>query len=134
MTESDDIDKGARMKKNMKAALLSGLVYPGVGQLIYQAYWRACALAALFSIAAYYYVEEVVNKYQPLVDKVKSGEVALNSQALAIEISKNPIVLDAQLVSSLTYTLIVCWLVGIVDAYRLGIKKDAKASSSFNTK
>jgi len=129
MAESDDIDKGAIMKKTMKAALLSGLVYPGIGQLIYQAYWRAFTLFAIFSAAVYYYVEEVVSKYQPLVDKVKSGEVALNSQALAAEISQNPIIIDQQLVSTLTYILITCWLVGIIDAYRLGIKKDAKASS-----
>ncbi len=129
MAESDDIDKGAIMKKPMKAALLSGLVYPGIGQLICQAYWRAVALFAIFSAAVYYYVEEVVSKYQPLVDKVKSGEVALNSQALAVEISKNPIIIDHQLVSTLTYILITCWLVGVIDAYYLGIKKDAKASS-----
>ena len=129
MAESDDIDKGAIMKKPMKAALLSGLVYPGIGQLICQAYWRAVALFVIFSAAVYYYVEEVVSKYQPLVDKVKSGEVALNSQALAVEISKNPIIIDHQLVSTLTYILITCWLVGVIDAYYLGIKKDANASS-----
>lgn len=117
------------MNKPMKATLLSGLVYPGVGQLLYQAYWRALGLILVFSVAVYFYVEEVVSKYQPILDKVKSGEVALNSQALVAEIAKNPIILDHQLVSTLTYILITCWLVGIVDAYRLGIKKDAKASS-----
>ncbi|NQZ22369.1 MAG: hypothetical protein HRT53_09960 [Colwellia sp.] len=117
------------MKKATKAALLSALVYPGVGQLLYQAYWRAFLLVAVFSVAVYYYVKEVVSKYQPLIDKVTSGEVGLNSQALAFEISKNPIILDPQLVSTLTYILITCWLVGIIDAYRSGIKKDANASS-----
>lgn len=129
MVESDDIFKGAIMKKATKAALLSALVYPGVGQLLYQAYWRAFLLVAVFSVAVYYYVKEVVSKYQPLIDKVTSGEVGLNSQALAFEISKNPIILDPQLVSTLTYILITCWLVGIIDAYRSGIKKDANASS-----
>jgi hypothetical protein len=117
------------MKKPMKAALLSALVYPGVGQLIYQAYWRALGLIIVFSVAVYCYVEEVVSKYQPLVDKVKSGEVALNSQALAVEIAKNPIIIDPQLVSTLTYVLLISWLVGIIDAYRSGIKKDANAPS-----
>lgn len=116
------------MKKKMKAVLLSALVYPGIGQLIYQAYWRALMLSVIFSVTVYYYIEEIVSKYQPIMDKVKSGEVALNVNAVAIEMAKNPIILDAQLVSSLTYTLLVCWLVGIVDAYRLGIKKDASAS------
>lgn len=116
------------MKTSTKAALLSGLVYPGVGQLVYHAYRRAIVLILLFSVTAYLYIEEVMNKYQPLVDKVKSGEVALNAQALAQEMAKNPITLDPLLVNSLTYTLLICWLVAIVDAYRIGIKKDAKAS------
>jgi len=116
------------MKTSTKAVLLSGLVYPGIGQLVYHAYRRAVVLILLFSIAAYLYIEEVMSKYQPLVDKVKSGEIALDAQALTQEIAKNPIILDPLLVSSLTYTLLICWVVGIVDAYRIGIKKDADAS------
>ena len=116
------------MKTSTKAALLSALVYPGVGQLFYHAYRRATLLILVFSITAYFYIEEVVSQYQPLIDKVKSGELALNAQALAYEMSKHPITLDPQLVSSLTYILLISWLVGIVDAYRIGIKKDASAS------
>lgn len=116
------------MKASTKAALLSGLVYPGIGQLVYQAYRRAIFFILFFSIAVYLYLEEVMTKYQPLVDKVKSGEVALNSQALAREMLKNPITLDPQLVTTLTLTLLTCWLLGVVDAYRVGIKKDANAS------
>ncbi|MFB1000770.1 MAG: hypothetical protein QMC13_11190 [Colwellia sp.] len=116
------------MKNSMKAALLSALVYPGIGQLFYQAYRRAVFFMVMFSMTAYFYIEEVVSKYQPLIDKVKSGELALNAQALAYEMSKHPITLDPQLVRSLTYILLISWLVGIVDAYRIGIKKDASAS------
>jgi len=117
------------MKASTKAVLLSGLVYPGVGQLFYHAYRRAIVLVLLFSFTAYLYIEEVMSKYQPLIDKVKAGEVALNGQALVNEMTKNPIILDPLLVSTLTNTLLICWLVGIVDAYRIGIKKDASASS-----
>jgi hypothetical protein len=116
------------MKASTKAALLSGLVYPGIGQLFYHAYLRATFLVVFFSITVYLYLEEVMSKYQPLIDKVKSGEVALSSQALIHEMTKHPIILDPLLVSKLTYTLLICWLVGIVDAYRIGIKKDASAS------
>jgi hypothetical protein len=116
------------MKTSTKAALLSALVYPGIGQLFYHAYRRATILILIFSVATYFYIEDVVSKYQTLIDKVKSGEIALNSHALAYEMAKNPIILDSQLASSLTYVLIICWLSGIIDAYRIGIKKDANAS------
>ena len=116
------------MKTSTKAALLSALVYPGIGQLSYHAYRRAILLILIFSIAAYFYIEEVVSKYQPLIDKIKLGELALNAQALTYEISKNPIILDPKTVSTLTYILIISWLLGIVDAYCIGIKKDASAS------
>ncbi|MBA6234298.1 MULTISPECIES: hypothetical protein [unclassified Colwellia] len=116
------------MKNVTKAVLLSTLVYPGVGQLVFQSYRRAIALILVFSIAAYVYIEEVVSKYQPLIDRVKSGEIGLNSQVLANEIAKHPITFDPFWVSTLTYILVICWGVGVIDAYRLGIKKDAKAS------
>lgn len=116
------------MKNATKAVLLSALVYPGVGQLVFQAYRSAIALIVIFSITAYLYIEEVVSKYQPLIDKVKSGEIGLNSQALTDEIAKHPITFDPLWVSTLTYILIICWGSGVIDAYRLGIKKDATAS------
>jgi hypothetical protein len=74
------------------------------------------------------YIEEVMRQYQPLINKVKSGEVALNSQALIAEMARNPIIVDPILVSTLTYMLLTCWVLAIVDAYRMGIKKDAGAS------
>jgi hypothetical protein len=116
------------VKTSTKTALLSALVYPGFGQLYCHAYRRAVVFILIFSAGVYFYIEEVVSKYQPIIDKVKSGEVALNSHALAYEMSKNPITLDPQLVSVLTYLLLICWVMGIVDAYRIGIKKDARAS------
>ncbi|TWX52441.1 hypothetical protein [Colwellia hornerae] len=116
------------MKTSTKAVLLSALVYPGIGQLVYHAYRRAMLFILIFSVTVYWYLKEVMTQYQPLIDKVKSGEVALNSQALSAEMSKNPIILDPVLVNTLTYTLLICWLLAIVDAYRIGIKKDARAS------
>jgi hypothetical protein len=116
------------MKNVTKAVLLSAFVYPGVGQLVLQAYRRAIALILIFSITVYVYIEEVVSKYQPLIDKVKSGEIGLNSQVLANEIVKHPITFDQLWVSTLTYILLIFWGVGVIDAYRLGIKKDATAS------
>jgi hypothetical protein len=116
------------MKTSTKAALLSALVYPGIGQLMCYAYRRATLFILSFSMTLYLYIEEVMRQYQPLINKVKSGDVALNSQALIAEMSKNPIIVDRILMSTLTYTLITFWLLAIVDAYRIGIKKDARAS------
>ncbi|AOW77017.1 hypothetical protein A3Q34_09205 [Colwellia sp. PAMC 20917] len=116
------------MKTSTKAALLSALVYPGIGQLICHAYRRATLFILSFSVTAYLYIEEVIRQYQPLINKVKSGDVALNSQALIAEMARNPIIVDPILVSTLTYMLLTCWVLAIVDAYSMGIKKDAGTS------
>jgi hypothetical protein len=60
------------MKYVIKAILLSALVSLGVGQLVFQSYRRAIALILILSITAYVYIEKVVSKYQPLIDRVKS--------------------------------------------------------------
>ena len=51
----------------------------------------------------------------PLVDKVKTGKLALTQQSIAREMQINPIQLDWHLIGYLVVALLVCWLAGIVD-------------------
>ena len=103
------------MKKSSKAALLSGLILPGIGHLFLREYFRGSALVVL-SLAALSVV--VTKAYQHailIVDRVVSGDVAMEAGAIAQAVSNSTTIADAAVV-----VLVACWLVGIMDSYRLG--------------
>jgi hypothetical protein len=109
------------MKNPMKAALLSALVYPGAGQFFLKKYLRAVVIAGVFTVPLIYFINNTVDKVQFLLDKVKAGELALTTQAFAAVLAERPVTLDPFWTSMISYTLLLCWLVAIFDAYRLAL-------------
>ena len=108
-----------QMKKSSKAALLSGLILPGIGHLFLREYFRGSALVVL-SLAALSVV--VTKAYQHailIVDRVVSGDVAMEAGAIAQAVSNSTTIADS-VVENAVVVLVACWLVGIMDSYRLG--------------
>jgi hypothetical protein len=91
------------MKKSSKAALLSGLIFPGIGHIFLKEYLRGSALVVL-SLAALSVVVTIAYQHALLiVDRIISGDVS-------VEAVENAAVI----------VLVACWLAGIIDSYRLG--------------
>ncbi len=107
------------MKPLTKALLLSALVYPGTGHFVFKKHKTAIALITFFSCGLYFFITKILNQIQFLVDKVKSGEVALTAEAISAALKQQPIVIDPQLYSIVSYALLLCWIIGIVDLYRI---------------
>ena len=107
------------MQRLTKALLISGLVYPGGGHLFLHHYKTASIFIITFSGALYFFMHEILTKVQPLVDKVKLGQVSLTSTSIARELENHPIILDLQVLSVISYTLLLCWLIGMADLFRV---------------
>jgi hypothetical protein len=108
------------MKKSSKAALLSGLVFPGIGHIFLKEYLRGSVLVVL-SLAALSVV--VVNAYKHamlIVDRVVSGDVSMEAGAIAQAVSNSTTAADSFVENFAVIVLVGCWLVGIMDSYRLG--------------
>lgn len=102
------------MQKSTKAALLSGLIFPGIGHLVLKSYLRGLALMSLSLIAFSYLVNVAYQRATLIVDRMYSGDIALDAGAGANSLAEN-------------FSLLVlagCWLFGIIDSYRLGAAQD----------
>ncbi len=108
------------MKQSTKAVLLSGLVFPGLGQLVLRHYVRGWVLL-VFSLAAMWLVVRIaLGQAQSVLDQVTSGEVPLDTSAIG-ELVRNASSTSDDQMSSIAFTVfIACWLIGIIDAYRIG--------------
>ena len=112
------------MRNSLKGALLSGLVFPGLGQFALKHTKRATVIALATVISLSIVIVIAVQHALTLLEQIESqgGAVTL------IDIS-NAASQAASSADSLAFNLfgalvIFCWLAGIVDAYNIGKKKD----------
>jgi hypothetical protein len=114
------------MKKPMKAALLSAFVFPGVGHLFLKKYVSGIALVGVSFSDIYYLISKTVEMALQITEKIQSGDVKLDIIAITELVSKQPIGTESHLLNIATAAFIICWLIGIVDSYRVGCVHDKK--------
>lgn len=108
------------MKKSVKAALLSGLIFPGVGHMVLRKYLRGSVLLGTSLVALSTLVTKAYQHALPVVDRIMSGEIPLESGAITQAVSDSTNTADSLLQSIAVIVLVACWLAGIIDSYRLG--------------
>jgi hypothetical protein len=112
------------MKKSTKAVLLSTFVFPGLGHFVLNKYKHGIVLAGISFAGMYYLVSKTVEKALHIAEKIQSGDVRLDTEGIAELVSKQATGAETQLLDIATYTIIICWLIGIVDSYRAGSVQD----------
>jgi TM2 domain-containing membrane protein YozV len=116
------------MKKSTKAALLSGLVFPGIGHLVLKQHLRAVVLVVISFVALWVLVDIAFDRALTIVDQINSGNISLDSDAIAAAVSDPG---DDSLRENISgFVLVVCWLIGIFDSYRIGVAQDKPAHDS----
>lgn len=118
------------MKKSTLGLLLSGMVFPGLGHLVLKAYKRGAALV-LITIACFINIMvTAIRHVNSVMEKIQSegGIIDLDSVTLA---ANQAVSAADQATYNISYFILVCcWLVGVIDGYRVGKQKDDQISSA----
>jgi hypothetical protein len=112
------------MKRSSKAALLSGLIFPGVGHMVLKQYFRGFALMLPALVALSVIVTRVFQQALTIVDRNNSGDMPVDSGAIAEIVSNSTGRADSLVESTAVIVLGACWLLGIIDSYRLGVSQE----------
>ncbi len=107
------------MSESIKAVLLSALAFPGAGHFLLRKYIRGILLASVALVSLYFILSNVVDRAQQIVDKILLGEVPLDVMVIAELVSKQPTGADAEFLNYAWTALIIAWLIGIADSYRV---------------
>jgi hypothetical protein len=118
------------MKRSTKAALLSGLVFPGIGHMVLKRYRRGSVLMLLALAAFSVVVTQVLQRALTIVDRIESGAMPLDSGAIAEAVSRSSAGANSLVESTAMIVLVACWLIGIIDSYRLGVTRDEGAGTN----
>jgi hypothetical protein len=114
------------MKASTRGMLLSGLVYPGLGQLILGRMTSGIILALLATVAFIVLIYRVVERVYRLIDQILP---LLADNALDVTALKELLSRDAAggwgVEKSCLIGLVICWLVAIGHAHYVGKKIDS---------
>jgi hypothetical protein len=112
------------MKKAGKAALLSALVFPGAGHVYLKKHGRGMVLITVSIAALYFLLTKSIEHAMQVLDKIQSGAVQPDMAVIIDLVTKQMSTADSQLLNIATTALIICWVVAIIDSYRVGRAQD----------
>ncbi|MBX9757011.1 MAG: hypothetical protein K2X80_19805 [Pseudomonadaceae bacterium] len=111
------------MKKSIKAALYSTLIFPGAGLWWLKHYWLAASFILPALVICAYVLRETMATAYLLSDKIADGSLPLDVMALsrAVEQSVQQLTLE---LSDAIWLFILCWGLSVVVSYLLGNQQE----------
>ena len=112
------------MKKSVKAALLSALVFPGAGHLFLKKYYLGTALACTSLLSLYFLISGTVERALQIIEKIQFIETQLDLAVMTEILSQQAKGSDMRFMNMIWLLLIFLWIIGIVDSYMTGREKN----------
>jgi TM2 domain-containing membrane protein YozV len=117
------------VKNSLKGALLSGLVFPGLGQLVLKRYGRGVALMLIVMAGLFVIIRITVRQAYAVLEKINAAGGAADTETITRAAAQAATPHDTLIINLVTLLLIVCWLAGIIDAYRIGKRRDREMAA-----
>ena len=108
------------MNRALKAALLSAFVFPGSGHFFLKSYLKGALLAGIASACLFFLLSTTIEIAQEISLRIEAGEIPLEVSRITEAISEQSASSGTLQANISTFLLIICWLVGIIDSYRVG--------------
>ena len=112
------------MNNSLKGAFLSGLVFPGLGQVFLKHYKRGVVLILVVSASLLVIIIKAVQQANAILEKIESEGGAINMSTISNAATKASTTSESLIFKFFLLLIIFCWIIGVVDAYRIGRKKD----------
>lgn len=110
------------MQQSVKAALLSGMIFPGIGQISLGYKKRGWSIILVNCILFYLIISKVIQQATSIVKKMQQDGLALDIESISKQTSELVGFSDNSSLNTLLILLILGWLISIIDAYILGTK------------
>jgi len=117
------------MNNALKGALLSGLILPGLGQIVLKRYIRGGVIILAVLVSTTVFVAKAVERALVILEKIDLEGGIINMDAI-LDATKQASANSGNSTLNLLFLLIgVCWIAGTVDAYIIGRKKDKELTN-----
>jgi len=117
------------MKNSMKGALLSGLVFPGLGQIALKRYRRGFALMLTVMACMFVMIVTAVQQAYLILDSIEAEGGVSESDMISQAATRAAAASGGPVITAVSLLIVVCWIVAIIDAYRIGKQKDLEGQA-----
>ena len=114
------------MKNSMKGVLLSGLVFPGLGQVMQKHYKKGIALMLAVLVGLLVFVVKATQQAFTILEKIESADGEIDMGTITNAAAQATATSDSLIYNIVLLLILACWVIGIVDAYRTGKKMDTE--------
>ena len=118
------------MNNSLKGAFLSGLIFPGLGQVILKHYKRGAVLMLTVLVSLSVIVIKAVQQAFAILEKIQSEGEAISMSTISNAATQAATTSRSLIFNLVLLLIIFCWIIGVVDAYRIGKKKDIEEGST----
>ena len=108
------------MSKSISAALWSGMIFPGAGHLYLKSYKRGISLIVVSAICLAIILSNAAEQALAVAAKIQADGGNIDPSRILEMASQGSASADTQSFNIEMIVFMVCWIVGVVDAYRLG--------------
>lgn len=106
------------MKPSTKAALVSALIFPGLGHLVLKRPMRGCLFIVPALLAIGFLLRTTLALASALVAEIDSGKLALDPLAILARIHASGV--DNPATNAASLVILLCWVGSVADAFWLG--------------
>ncbi len=118
------------MKNSLKGAFLSGLIFPGLGQIVLKHYKRGAVIMLTVLVSMSVFVVKVVQHALDILEKIQSQGGAISMSTISNAATQASATSGNLTLNIVLLLVIICWIIGVVDAYRIGKIKDIEEGSA----
>ncbi|MCX6356872.1 MAG: hypothetical protein NT045_03195 [Candidatus Aureabacteria bacterium] len=112
------------MNNSLKGACLSGLVYPGMGQIVQKHYLRGLALIGIVTVNLSVIILTTSKQIETILTNIESSGGEYDVTTILHEATKFSISPYNGIMKISSALILCCWAIGIVDAYLSGKRMD----------
>jgi hypothetical protein len=116
------------MNNAIKGALLSGLVFPGLGQLVLRRYRRGAVIMLAVMTSLFLLIGQALQYARDILEKIELEGDVIDITAIADLATQEAARSGGGMLNLYMMFIVVCWVAGTVDAYRIGRRKDMERS------
>ena len=118
------------MSNSLRAALLSGLVFPGLGHVILKHRKRGFTLMLAVLIGLMVIVVKAVQQALTILEEIESEGGPIDMNTIYNAATEASTFFYSPIFNIVLLFIILCWFIGVVDAYRIGKRKDIEEQST----
>jgi hypothetical protein len=115
------------MRYSIGAALLSGLIFPGLGQLLLKYYKTGLVMLIVAFVCVATVVTEAMSKALKIASDLEQSGAILDQAAIASAVEQASQNYDTMLVNLGMLGLVLVWLASVIHAYWAGKARDARS-------